>query len=104
MSRRAPRPLAEAIGPLQASLAPATLLAEVQRTWPAAVGEAIACEAHPVAERGGVVTVACAASVWAQELDLMAPLLIERLNAAIGAGEVKRLRCITANAAAREGR
>ena len=29
-------------------------------------------------ERGGVVTVACSASVWAQELDLMAPLLIEQ--------------------------
>ena len=41
------------------------------------------------------MTVACAASVWAQELDLMAPLLIERLNAAIAAGEVRRLRCVT---------
>lgn len=95
MSRRAPRPLANALVPLQASLAPATLLAEVQRVWPEAAGAAIAREASPVAERGGVVTVACAASVWAQELDLMAPLLIERLNAAIEAGEVRRLRCVT---------
>jgi predicted nucleic acid-binding Zn ribbon protein len=95
VSRRAPRPLGEALAPLQAALAPATLLAEVQRAWPSAVGEAIAREASPVAERGGVVTVACAASVWAQELDLMAPLLIEQLNAAIEAGEVRRLRCVT---------
>ena len=95
MSRRAPRPLANALAPLQAALAPATLLAEVQRAWPAAAGDAIAREAAPVAERGGVVTIACAASVWAQELDLMAPLLIERLNASIAAGEVRRLRCVT---------
>jgi len=95
MSRRAPRPLASAIGPLQASLAPRTLLAEVQRVWTAVAGEAIAAEAAPVGERGGVVTIACAASVWAQELDLMAPLLIEKLNAAVGAGEVRRLRCVT---------
>lgn len=95
MSRRAPRLLSDAIGPLQESLAPQTLLAEVQRTWPEAAGAAIAREASPVSERGGVVTVACSASVWAQELDLMAPLLIEKLNAAIGVGEVKRLRCVT---------
>jgi len=95
MSRRAPRPLSDAIGPLQDALAPATLLAAVQRAWPAVAGEAIAREATPVAERGGVVTVACEAAVWAQELDLMSPLLIERLNAAIDAGEVVRLRCVT---------
>jgi predicted nucleic acid-binding Zn ribbon protein len=95
VSRRAPRPLASALAPLQQALAPATLLAEVQRVWPEVAGDAIAREAAPVSERGGVVTVACAASVWAQELDLMAPLLIERLNAAIAAGEVRRLRCVT---------
>ncbi|HEX7291842.1 MAG TPA: DciA family protein [Conexibacter sp.] len=95
MSRRAPRPLASALAPLQESLAPATLLAAVQRAWPQAAGAAIAREAAPVAERGGVVTIACSASVWAQELDLMAPLLIEQLNAAIDTGEVVRLRCVT---------
>ena len=95
MSRRAPRPLAEALTPLQEALAPATLLAEVQRVWPSAAGEAIARAAAPVSERGGVVTIACSASVWAQELDLMAPLLIEKLNAGIATGEVRRLRCVT---------
>jgi predicted nucleic acid-binding Zn ribbon protein len=95
MSRRAPRPLASAIAPLQDALAPATLLAAVQRAWPAAAGEAIAREAAPVAERAGVVTIACSAAVWAQELDLMSPLLVEKLNAAIDTGEVARLRCVT---------
>jgi len=102
VSRRAPRPLASALAPLQQALAPATLLAAVQRAWPTAAGEAIAREAAPVSERGGVVTVACSASVWAQELDLMAPLLIEQLNAAIATGEVVRLRCITSHPPARE--
>jgi len=95
MSRRAPRPLGSAIAPLQEALAPATLLAAVQRVWPDVAGAAIAREAAPVAERGGVVTIACSASVWAQELDLMAPLLIEKLNGAIEVGEVVRLRCVT---------
>ncbi|HZV72845.1 MAG TPA: DUF721 domain-containing protein [Conexibacter sp.] len=96
MSRRAPRPLANALAPLREALAPATLLAEVQRAWPDVAGAAIAREAAPVSERAGVVTIACSASVWAQELDLMAPLLMERLNAAVAAGEVRRLRCVTA--------
>jgi predicted nucleic acid-binding Zn ribbon protein len=95
MRRRAPRPLAEALGPLQEALAPATLLAEAQRVWAAVAGPAIAREATPTAARGGVLTIACSASVWAQELDLMAPLLIERLNAALDGGEVQRLRCVT---------
>jgi predicted nucleic acid-binding Zn ribbon protein len=71
------------------------LLAEVQRAWPAAVGEAIAAQASPTAERGGVVTVSCAASVWAQELDLMGPQIVARLNRALGDDErVRRLRCV----------
>jgi predicted nucleic acid-binding Zn ribbon protein len=95
MSRRAPRPLSDALAPLREALAPATLLAAVQHAWPAAAGEAIAREAAPVAERGGVVTIACSASVWAQELDLMAPMLIAQLNSALTTGEVVRLRCVT---------
>jgi predicted nucleic acid-binding Zn ribbon protein len=61
--------------------APATLLASVQRLWREVVGEAIAAEAEPVAEREGVVRVSCRSSVWAQELDLLGPELTKRLNA-----------------------
>jgi predicted nucleic acid-binding Zn ribbon protein len=92
--RRGPRPLASALERVQAGLVPDTLLGEVQAAWVTTVGEAIASAAQPVAERGGVLTVACAASVWAQELDLMAPQLIERLNAALKRGSVTRLRCV----------
>jgi predicted nucleic acid-binding Zn ribbon protein len=83
-----------ALTSLADELAPQTLLAHVQRAWPQAVGATIADQAAPTAERGGVVTVSCAASVWAQELDLMAPQIIARLNEVLPAGGVSRLRCV----------
>lgn len=92
--RRAPRPLEAAFGRLADELAPETMLAEAQRVWPSAVGEAIAAEAQPTAERGGVVTISCSSSVWAQELDLMSPQIVERLNAQLPRGSVQRLRCV----------
>jgi predicted nucleic acid-binding Zn ribbon protein len=92
--RRAPRSLGGALEALAADLAPETTLAEVQRAWPEAVGDLIAAEAQPTAERGGVVTVSCSASVWAQELDLMSPRIIDKLNASLARGSVQRLRCV----------
>jgi predicted nucleic acid-binding Zn ribbon protein len=95
-SRSAPRPLASALGALVPELAPCTTLARVQERWPLAAGELIAAEARPVAEREGLLTVACSASVWAQELDLMAPELLSRLNAELGEPAIRKLRCVTA--------
>jgi len=92
--RRSPRPMALALDEIRDELAPESLLADVQRAWRNAVGPAIAEEAQPTAERGGVVTVSCSASVWAQELDLMAPAIIERLGGLLGPGRVSRLRCV----------
>ena len=83
-----------ALSILADELAPETVLADVQRVWPEVVGPAIAAQALPTAERGGVVTISCSASVWAQELDLMSVQIIERLNAAVGSGQISRLRCI----------
>ena len=94
MRRAAPRPLAGAVESLAAGLEPATALGAVQRVWPEVVGEVIAAEARPTAERGGVVTVSCQAAVWAQELDLMAPELVDRLNATLGREAVRSLRCV----------
>jgi predicted nucleic acid-binding Zn ribbon protein len=94
--RRGPRSMSAALEALADDLAPRTLLADVQRAWPAVVGGSIADQAQPTAERGGVVTVSCSASVWAQELDLLAPQIITRVNAALPTGGVSRLRCITA--------
>jgi predicted nucleic acid-binding Zn ribbon protein len=75
------------------ALAPATLLAEVQRHWPIVAGEAVAGEAAPSAERDGVVTISCSSAVWAQELDLLSGELVERLNLALGRPAVRGLRC-----------
>ena len=94
MRRTAPRPLAGALDALTAELEPATMLASVQRAWPEVVGAGIAAEATPTAERDGVVTVSCRAAVWAQELDLMGPELVARLNTALGEGAVRSVRCI----------
>ena len=80
MSRSAPRPLSAALAGLTATLSPASTLARVQVAWESAAGAAIAAAASPTAERDGVLTVTCAAAVWAQELELIAPLLLERLN------------------------
>jgi len=96
MSRRAPRSISTAVSQLTAALAPATTLARVQEVWEAAAGPAIAAAAQPVAERGGVLTVACEAAVWAHELELMSDDLIARVNAELGAEPISRLRCLTA--------
>jgi predicted nucleic acid-binding Zn ribbon protein len=90
--RRGPRSVAHALERLTSELAPATLLAEVQRAWPQAAGDAIAAQSEPVSERAGVVTVACASSVWAQELDLLSERVVERLNERLGRPAVRGLR------------
>ena len=96
LHRRSPRSLSHALAPLQASVSPRTLLAEVQAAWPGAVGAMVAQEARPVSERAGTLTVACAAAVWAQELELMSVTIVERLNSAITTGSIRDLRCVVA--------
>jgi predicted nucleic acid-binding Zn ribbon protein len=90
--RPGPRPLELALDRLTAQLAPATLLADVQRAWPQAAGDAFAAQSEPVSERAGVITVACASSVWAQELDLLSERVVERLNESLGRQAVRGLR------------
>ena len=58
----------------------------------------MAAEAEPVAERAGRLTVSCRSATWAQELSLLAPELVQRLNAALepaGPGPLKELRVRT---------
>lgn len=95
MSRPAPRMLADALAELTATLAPASTLGRVQELWPALVGPTIAAAARPTAEHDGLLTVVCEAAVWAQELDLMAADIIERVNGALGAPAIRELRCRT---------
>ena len=93
-TRHRPRPLSSALDTLAARLAPASVLGEVQSAWREAVGPSISAMAWPVAERGGVLTVSCESSVWAQELDLMSDAIRERLNDRLASGEIRRLRCV----------
>ena len=92
---RSPRLLSGSLDTFAKQLAPDTVLAEIQRAWPDAVGAAIAHHAKPVAERAAVLTVSCESSVWAQELDLMSQSILERLNGVLSAGHITRLRCVT---------
>ncbi len=92
-SRRAPRPVSEAIRAAVEPIAPATPLAAVQSVWPDAVGEKIAAQTTPVSERDGVITVACRSATWAQELDLLAGQTLEKVAASVPEGvSVKGLR------------
>ena len=87
-SRRAPRPVGAAVEAALAGAEPATLLAAVQSAWPSVVGDAVAREATPVAERDGTVTVACRSATWAQELDLLSERITAQIRQNLPAGTV----------------
>ena len=102
MKRAAPRRLKDALEAVAVDAAPAGVLARVQRLWPEVAGGAVAAESEPASEREGVLTVRCTSSLWAHELDLMAPDIRARLNAKLGSeGQVRGLRFVVS--AARPG-
>jgi predicted nucleic acid-binding Zn ribbon protein len=90
--RRAPRQASAAIRAARDLAAPRTGLAAVQSSWDAAVGERLAAVATPVSERAGTLTIECADSVWAQELDLMQEQLLQRLRDELGERTPQALR------------
>ena len=83
MRRPAPRPLAAALADMTRESAPAGPLASVQACWEQVAGPVVAAEAEPVSERDGTLTIACRSATWANELQLLGPDLLERLNAAL---------------------
>ncbi len=95
MSRTTPRLLASALDAFTEERVPDSTLARVQSVWESTAGAAVAAAATPTAERNGTLTITCSAAVWAQELDLMAPVLLGRLNEALGAELLHKLRCRT---------
>jgi predicted nucleic acid-binding Zn ribbon protein len=90
--RRDPVPLAGALEALVRSVQPGSVLAEVQRQWPAAVGETIAGWARPVAEKAGVVVVECDDSVIAHELEMIKTELLGKLRERIETGTPRELK------------
>jgi predicted nucleic acid-binding Zn ribbon protein len=89
-----PRRLDAALRSVTGPLAPRTPLAAVQGAWREAAGDGIATHARPVSERDGVVTVACDAATWAQELDLLQDELLDRLAATLGDRAPRGLRFV----------
>jgi predicted nucleic acid-binding Zn ribbon protein len=81
--RSGPRTLGSALERVRAQAEPRTLLGAVQSAWVQVAGAVVAAEAEPVAERDGVVVIACRSATWAQELDLLQVELLERLNRAL---------------------
>ena len=90
--RRAPRQATAAIRAARDRAAPRTGLATVQAIWTDAVGKQLAAVASPVSERSGTLTIDCADTVWAQELDLMQAQLLERLREELGESAPSALR------------
>jgi predicted nucleic acid-binding Zn ribbon protein len=84
--RRQPRRLGTALESAIEPLAPRTPLAAVQRAWDGAVGPTVAAEATPVAERDGVVIVACSSATWAQELGFLAEEILEKVRSELPQG------------------
>jgi predicted nucleic acid-binding Zn ribbon protein len=101
MRRRAPRPLSLALDGVVERSQPATVLGRAQGAWTEVAGPGLARFAEPVSERDGVLTVTCESATWAQELELLGPDLLTRLNEALGGREgvaLKRLRFVVGSA------
>jgi predicted nucleic acid-binding Zn ribbon protein len=90
--RRAPEPFADVLRDALGRAAPDTLLARVQALWAEVAGGPIAAHAAPGRERGGVVWIECESSIYAHELQLMAPELAAALNARLKGLQVRELR------------
>ena len=94
MRRLGPERFADVVRDAVGGAAPDTLLARVQALWPETAGAAIAAQSGPSSEREGTVTVECTGAVWAQELTLLAPDLVGRLNARLEGLQVRSLRFV----------
>ena len=91
-ARRAPRPLADALGPFTAALEPASPLARAQGCWEQVVGPAIAAHASRSASVAGSCRWPATEAVWAAEVDLLGPSLVDALNTAIGTSALRSVR------------
>ena len=65
-------------------------VAQLLADWPALAGPALAAMAEPVRLSAGTLTLACTGPA-AMEIGLMAPVIVERLNGALGRRAVQKL-------------
>jgi predicted nucleic acid-binding Zn ribbon protein len=61
--------------------------AQIQKQWEKAVGSSIASHAYPEEVRSRRLVVRVDSPLWLQELTLMKPSLIEKLNSLLGQGQ-----------------
>lgn len=73
-------------------LSHATREARAMLLWPQVVGPAIAAATEPVTVRGGELVVNARSAVWVQELTLSSGTILARLQEALGANVIRRLR------------
>jgi predicted nucleic acid-binding Zn ribbon protein len=62
----------------------ALIQADIFKHWEAVVGPSVAVHAYPEQVRSDKLYVSVDTSVWLQELTLLKPSLIEKLNAVLG--------------------
>jgi len=87
-----PKPIGDALGRALDPVAPMTTLAELQRIWPSVVGPGIEAVTTVSEEREGTVTIECESTVWANELEMMGPQLLEKLRPLMGDRTPEKLR------------
>ena len=87
-----PRSLGQAISDFRTDISPASRVASVQAVWNEVVGERISAVTEVIEEREGTVLIECKSSVWAQELELMAPRILARLKDRIDGPVPEKLR------------
>lgn len=63
--------------------------------WPELVGRAVAANARALHVKRGVLTVSVTSSVWATELSMRIPALLDKISEALGPGVVKDIRFVT---------
>ena len=108
MARRE-RPLSTAHEALRSAFKDMGLTDQARRlallaAWERAVGEEIAARAEPFGFSRGVLTVKVGSAAWQQELTLLAPKLIAKLNHEVGKNIVKQIRCVAGSIERRRAR
>jgi hypothetical protein len=81
-----------------AGLEPTSDVWQLGEIWSAALGAQIASRATPVRLARGELLIAVAEAVWRQELQLLAPQIMAKLNQALGREVVQRVRLVGGDA------
>lgn len=98
MAARVPKqpvPIGQALAEFldRSGLGKITVMGGLSTRWAELLGSGIAGHARPDSIRGGVLSVIVDSSVWMNQLSLLAPDVIKKLNQGMGGGEqVKELR------------